>query len=315
MIKKVENLKGLDQVKKTWVKTSNNQFPEQSLAGLGLRSEHYSYLEKNTPKEVKWFEAVSENYMNSQGRPREFLRFIRQKFPIALHGVGMSLASFSGVKDYYLKTLKELINEVDPFLVSDHLCWTGGEKANLHDLLPFPFTEESLSIVVNNIDYVQNYLQREILVENVSTYMTFNSSEMSERDFVVEVVKRSGARILLDVNNIYVNAVNHGFDAKDYLDAVPINSVGQIHLAGYSDLSDYLFDTHSKPVWPEVWSLFSHLIQKKSDIPFMVEWDEDIPDFLIVEKELKKAKEIWESFHREEKLSNCVGKNQNYGYL
>ncbi len=262
-------------------------------AGVGLRSNHFAYLEENPPREVKWFEAVSENYMDSWGKPRKFLQFLRRDFPIALHGVGMSLASAHGLKDNYLSSLKTLVDEIEPFIVSDHLCWTGTKRENSHDLLPFPLTEESLTVVVNNIDYAQNFLQREILVENISTYMRFEVSEMSEQDFLLEISKRSGAKILLDLNNVYVNSINHGFDAKAFVASLPLSLIGQIHLAGYSDFGDYLFDTHSKPVWPEVWKLFFEVMRRKSDIPFMIEWDEDIPSFPELEQELKKAKEIW----------------------
>lgn len=291
----MDNLKKLNQY--DFEETSFVGLPKRisasCRAGLGLRSKHFPYLEKTPPKEAKWFEIVSENYMQSWGRPREFLHFIRRDFPVAMHGVGMSLASVEGVDRQYLGQLKSLINEIDPFIVSDHLCWTGLNHNNTHDLLPFPFTSESVDVVVNNIDQVQNYLGREILVENVSSYMTFETSEMSEKDFVNEILVRSGAKILLDLNNVYVNAINHNFDAKEYVDSIPSGCIGQMHLAGYSDMGDYLFDTHSKPVWPEVWKLFSRVIKKYPDVPFMIEWDEDIPSFPCLEDELKKAKELW----------------------
>jgi uncharacterized protein len=266
-------------------------------AGLGLRSVHYPYLEKNVPQEASWFEVVSENYMDSWGRPREFLNFIRKDFPVALHGVGLSLASAEGLRKSYLHSLKRLVDEIDPFLVSDHLCWTGTKKNNLHDLLPFPHNNESLEKIVDNIDQVQNYLQRQILVENVSTYLTFTESSIAEPEFITEVAKRSGSKILLDLNNVYVNATNHGFCAKEFIGKIPCELVGQIHLAGYSDLGDYLFDTHSQEVYPQVWELFSLFIKTNPNMPFMIEWDEDIPNFNSLESELKKAKNIWGSYH------------------
>jgi uncharacterized protein len=271
--------------------------PMSCNAGVGLRSVHYPHLEKEPPKSARWFEAVSENYMDSWGRPREFLHSLRKDFPVALHGVGMSLASSSGLDRSYLGVLADLANEIEPFIVSDHLCWTGNEQRNLHDLLPFPHTEESIDIVVNNLDQAQNVLGRPIFVENVSTYMTFASNEMMESEFITEVAKRAGTKLLLDINNIYVNATNHGFEASTFLKNIPVDLVGQIHLAGYSDMGDHLFDTHSKPVWPPVWKLFSEFIKRAPNIPFMIEWDEDIPSFPGLEAELAKAKNIWREHH------------------
>lgn len=275
--------------------------PIDKLAGLGLRSEHYPHLEIRAPQEASWFEAISENYMNSAGRPREFLHFIRKDFPVALHGVGMSLASYSGLNKDYIKTLKTLASEIEPFIISDHLCWTGTKDKNLHDLLPFPFTKESLKLVINNVNEAQELLGRQIFVENVSTYMTFKSHEMTEWEFLNELVKGSGCKLLFDINNLYVNAFNHDFSPEEFISHIPHENIGQIHLAGYSDFGTYLFDTHSKPVWPEVWELFSKVIQKVPKIPFMIEWDEKIPSFPDLEKELLKAKKIYLNHHKSDK--------------
>lgn len=265
--------------------------------GVGLRPTHYSYLDSNHDLSVKWFEAISENYMDSFGRPRLMLNKIRQRFPVALHGVSMNLASPHGLCDIYLTKLKNLIDEIEPFHVSDHLCWTGIKPSNIHDLLPFPFVKENLNTIVNNIDYAQNKLGRTILIENVSTYMSFKQSEMTEWNFLEEVIKRTDAGILLDINNIYVNAKNHNFDAEKYIEAIPPSLVKQIHLAGYSDTGEFLFDTHSMPVYPEVWKLFSRFIEKAPNVPFMVEWDEQIPEFPIVQNEVNKAITLWEEIH------------------
>ena len=270
---------------------------------MGLRPAHYSYLETSPTSVVKWFEAISENYMYSSGRPREMLHKIRKDYPVALHGVSMSIASAEKPDLKYLKTLKALIDEVEPFIVSDHLCWTGTSTFNIHDLLPFPFTCESLDIVVRNLDIVQNALQRPMVLENVSSYMTFTESSMSEQDFLVSVLERSGAGLLLDINNVYVSAENHGFNASDFIQALPVERVQQIHLAGFTDMGDFLFDTHSKPVHPGVWRLFSEFIQRSPETPFMVEWDEDIPSFLDLEKELQQAISIWQ--HHQDKGVVC----------
>lgn len=266
--------------------------------GVGLRSTHFPYLESEPELNIKWFEAVSENYMDSLGRPRLMLRKLRRNHPIALHGVSMNLLSTEGLNNAYLKNLKTLIDEIEPFIVSDHLCWTGNRASNIHDLLPFPYTKDSLEIVINNIDHAQNKLGRTLVIENVSTYMTFKQSEFLEWDFLLEVTKKTDAKLLLDINNVYVSAKNHHFNPLTYLNSIPKNRVAQIHLAGFTDMGNFLFDTHSKPVYPEVWELFSHYIKEAHQVPFMMEWDEDIPEFNVVEAEVVKAIEIWNQYHQ-----------------
>jgi uncharacterized protein (UPF0276 family) len=268
--------------------------------GVGLRSEHYPFFEKPIEENqhcLKWFEIISENYIDSYGRPRDILNLVRENNPISMHGVSLSIASHEGLNFDYLEKLKQLIKEVDPFLVSDHLCWTGSAHANLHNLLPFAYNEANLSMVSERIDQVQNSLGREMAIENLSAYFDYKESTFTEWDFIKELAKKSGCKLLLDINNIYVNSQNHDFDAKTYLDTIPLDQVAEIHLAGFSDMGDFLFDTHSKPVYPAVWDLFEHVIEKKSDIPVLIEWDEDIPDFRVLEDEAKKAIKIWEKFH------------------
>lgn len=282
----------------------NKSFNKKCKPGVGLRPTHFPYLETNPKLKVDWFEAVSENYMDSFGRPRIMLQKLREDYPIALHGVSMNLLNPDGLDDNYLKNLKALVDEIDPFVVSDHLCWTGIRPSNIHDLLPFPFTKEALETVVNNIDHAQNVLGRTMLIENVSTYMSFGQSEIPEWDFLNEAVKRTDANILLDVNNIYVSAINHKYDPYKYLDAIPPNLVKQIHFAGYSDMGDFLFDTHSKPVYPEVWDLFIRFIKKAPETPFMMEWDEDIPEFSVVEDEVLKAVAIWNRIHGKNEVND-----------
>jgi uncharacterized protein (UPF0276 family) len=264
---------------------------------VGLRSTHYSYLESGPRIAATWFEAISENYMDSWGKPREMLRMIRADYPVALHGVSMSLLSPEGIRADYLARLKQLISDIEPRVVSDHLCWTGRPGQNLHDLLPFPFTEEAFEVAVKNIDHAQTFLGREIAFENVSTYLSFKDSEMTEWEFIARVAKTTGAKILLDINNVYVSAVNHGFDPKEFLAGIPNESVAQIHLAGHTDTGTFLFDTHSKPVANSVWDLFSAFIKDNPYIPYMIEWDEDIPEFETVMAELNKATALWEVHH------------------
>jgi len=267
--------------------------------GVGLRPPHYPYLENRPKLEINWFEAISENFMDSEGRPIEMLEFIRSDYPVALHGVGLNIAGPDGLSDRYLQNLIHLIERVDPFIVSDHLCWTGtNAHGNLHDLLPLPYTQELIHAISANIDFIQSRLRRPFTIENVSTYLRFKHSEMSEWEFVSEILKRTGCQLLLDINNIYVNSKNHDFDPKVYIDALPVHQVAQIHLAGHTDTGEFLFDTHSKPVCQEVWDLFNYALKRVSPAtPILIEWDEDLPDFQIVEEEAKKAKKIWRTVH------------------
>ncbi|MEI7011516.1 DUF692 domain-containing protein [Leptospira licerasiae] len=263
-----------------------------SSIGVGLRKEHYPYLRKGEPVRISWFEAITENYMDTQGRPLEMLESVRKNFPIALHGVSLSILGGNFPDKKYLQRWKELIRLIDPFLVSDHLCWTEQSGNYLHDLLPFPFTNEFLQFAIDRAEQVQEILGRKILLENVSTYLSFPQSEMPEWEFISELSKRSGCGILLDINNIYVNSINHGFSASEYLSSIPWENVGQIHLAGHTDTGEFLFDTHSRPVAQEVWDLFSMFADKIRGIPILLEWDEDIPGFHEMEEEALKAKSI-----------------------
>ena len=263
-------------------------------SGAGLRSVHYPELEKRPPKLIKWFEAVTENYLDTFGRPFRMLEFIRKDFPVALHGVSLSIGSASGLNPEYLKKLKALIERIDPFIFSDHLCWTGIQTGNTHDLLPLPYNDETLQLLVDHVDEVQCYLNRQITLENPSSYLTFKNSTYTEWDFLRTLAVKSGASLLLDINNVYVSATNHGFDPYTYLKAIPSALVAQIHLAGFTDMGTYLFDTHSMPVHTHVWELFQYYIARSPHIPFMLEWDEDIPDLDGLEAELAKACTIWQ---------------------
>lgn len=258
--------------------------------GVGLRAEHFTYLEENEAKGVDVFEIISENFMFTQGRPRKILEALSQKHQLSFHGVSLNLAGDELPKPKYLKNLKNLINEFRPRLVSDHLCWTGTSKANLHNLLPVPYNKESLVFLCERIDYVQNFLKRPILIENLSAYFDYNASDFSEWDFLIELASSSGCGLLLDLNNVYVNAHNHGFDAFEYVDSIPAQLIGEIHLAGHEKREGFLFDSHSDHVCEEVWSLLKRISHKLSETLVMIEWDENIPDFELLTKEMLKAK-------------------------
>ncbi len=260
--------------------------------GIGLRKEHYSYLREGKPVRVSWFEAITENYMDTQGGPLEILKSIRKNFPIALHGVSLSVLGDNFPDQEYFRKWKILIERIEPFLVSDHLCWTEQGGNYLHDLLPFPFTKDFLQSAIERTNRIQEFLGRQILLENVSTYLRFKQDEMSEWEFLRELSEKSGCGILLDINNIYVNAQNHKFSAETYLESIPWERVGQIHIAGHTDTGEFLFDTHSRPVAEEVWELFSKFSSRIKGIPILLEWDDDIPSFLEVEAEAFKAEAI-----------------------
>jgi len=217
--------------------------------------------------------------MFTQGRPLQILEKIRATKPVALHGVAMSIGSERQGRSEYLHALKILIDRIDPWLVSDHFCWSGTNLHNSFDLLPIPFTQESIGRVVATIDEVQSCLKRKIYLENVSAYVGFKNAEMSEIEFINAVIQRSGCGLLLDVNNVYVNAHNFRFDPLDFIDQVIPSAVGEIHLAGHSVVDDFLFDTHDGPVCAEVWKLYRYAIARLGPTPTLIEWDESIPDF------------------------------------
>lgn len=246
--------------------------------GVGLRAEHYQTV-LDAPGRVEWFEAITENYMDSGGRPLHVLESVRRDHPVALHGVGLSIGSTDPFDPRYLEGLRGLVDRIEPALVTDHLCWTGVGGRAIYDLLPLPYTEEALDHVVQRIAIVQDRLGRRILLENPSTYLAYRHSEMSEWEFLGAVAERADCGILLDVNNIYVSAENLGFDPVHYLEAVPVQRVGQFHLAGFTDMGTYLFDTHSAPVHEDVWQLYRLAVRRFGSVPTLVEWDADIPPF------------------------------------
>lgn len=244
--------------------------------GLGLRPVHYQdFLSGDVP--VDFIEVISENFMVEGGRPLHVLDQVRRRHPVILHGVSMSIGAANGLDPDYLAKLRRLADRVEPLWVSDHLCWTGTGGFNSHDLLPLPYTEEALATVCANIAQAQDALGRPMLIENPSSYVTFRSSEMSEWEFLAELSRRSGCFLLLDVNNIFVSASNHGFDAQAYLGGVPFDRVRQIHLAGHSQGRTMLIDTHDHPVPDPVWALYEEACRRAGPVATMIERDDDIP--------------------------------------
>ncbi|MCB0369824.1 MAG: DUF692 domain-containing protein [Bdellovibrionales bacterium] len=278
------------------IKKNNSSFFENKGIGVGLRPTHHEDFIFNKPKSVSWVEVISENFMPWKGygfgKSLQLLKKVRQDYPVALHGVSMNLGSADDLDEDYLKRLKSLINVIEPFMISDHLSWTGVNGENLHDLLPIPYTKEALDLISKKIDQVQNVLGRRILIENPSSYLEFKQSEMSEAEFIQELVIKADCGLLLDVNNIYVSSINHGFDAVEYIKKIPAQNVGQIHLAGHSKVKGYLIDTHDTPVCEEVWQLYKWAIGHLGLRSAMIERDGDIPEWNELEKEILKIGEI-----------------------
>jgi uncharacterized protein (UPF0276 family) len=257
--------------------------------GLGLRVEHFDAILEQPP-DVDWFEVISENFMVAGGKPQHYLERFRDRYPLALHGVSLSIGSTDPLDLDYLRALKTLAQRVEPVWISDHLCWTGVGGINSHDLLPLPYTEEAIAQVCSRVGQVQDMLGREILLENLSSYVEFSGSQMPEWQFVAEIARRSGCRLLLDVNNIQVSARNHGFDPLDYLAGIPADRVWQIHLAGHSDYGDYAIDTHDHDVPAEVWRLYEATIERFGPVSTMIERDDHIPPLPELLRELDIAR-------------------------
>lgn len=266
-------------------------FPDNPRFGLGLRKPHYQdFLAGGVA--VDFVEVISENFMVPGGRPREILRRVRADYPVALHGVSMSVGSADGVRGDYLARLRALVDEIEPFIVSDHLCWTRFGAHNSHDLLPLPYTAEALDVVCANMARAQDALGRKMLIENPSSYVSFAHDEMSEWDFLAQVARRTGCGLLLDVNNIYVSAVNHGFASADYLAAIPFDCVEQIHLAGHTQGAHGLIDTHDQSVADPVWALLRVALAGAPHAAVMIERDDNIPPLPELLAELAIARSI-----------------------
>lgn len=259
--------------------------------GLGLRTAHYAdFLAQ--PQRVDWLEILSDNYMVPGGKPLHMLDAIRAHYPMAMHGVALSIGSVEGPDWAYLQQLKQLVDHVQPLWVSDHLCWTGVHGRQLHDLMPLPYTDEALDVVVRNVRQVQDVLGRRLVLENVSSYVNFKQSHMSEWDFVAAVCERADCLLLLDVNNIYVSSVNHGFDAMGYIDRMSAHRVQQMHLAGHAHNGDHIIDTHDQPVSDPVWDLYAHACRRFGHVATMIERDDHIPPLPELINELDQARRM-----------------------
>lgn len=260
-------------------------------AGIGLRSCHYRDILDTRPS-IPWFEVLTDNYLGAGGLPLQQLERVRADYPLVLHGVGMSLGSADALDLGYLARLKQLIERIEPAWVSEHLAWSSVDGQHLHELLPLPCTHEALDHFANRLNQAQEILGRRLLIENPSSYLCFTHSEMSEPELLSALVARTGCGLLLDVNNAYVSAVNHGWDASDYLRALPAAHIREIHLAGYEEHAGYLFDTHGYRVHDPVWALYTRAIQHFGPIPTLIEWDTDIPPWQVLAAEAARAQRI-----------------------
>lgn len=269
--------------------------------GLGLRPEHYEEILQQQPL-LDWFEIITENYLIPGGKPLYYLDKIRESYPMVMHGVSLSLGSTAPLDKDYLKQLKSLAERIEPVWISDHLCWTGINGLNLHDLLPMPYTEQAIEHIVSRINKIQDYLGRQILIENVSSYLTYKQSEMTEWEFITEIANRADCYLLCDVNNIYVSSVNHDFNPLDYINALPPQRVTQIHLAGHSNHGDYIIDTHDAPIIQAVWDLYATTIKRFGPISTMIERDDNIPPLSELLIELNQARVIAENIPVKELL-------------
>jgi uncharacterized protein len=265
-------------------------------AGIGLRAPHYAEILSAQPS-TGWFEAHSENYFGDGGQPLYFLEQVRNLYPLSLHGVGLSLGSADALDREHLRKLKSLVMRFEPGLVSEHLSWGAIAGRHLNDLLPLPYTEEALSLVRAHVRETQDFLGRQILVENISSYLQFRHSTMDEADFIAALAADTGCGILLDVNNLYVNAVNHDIDPLAYLRRIPAPAVKEIHLAGFDSAGALLIDTHGKRVAEPVWELYRHAVARFGPAPTLIEWDTDLPALAVLLQEADRAREILEQCH------------------
>jgi uncharacterized protein (UPF0276 family) len=273
--------------------------PVPACAGIGLRSGHVHEILETRPA-LGWVEVHSENYFG-RGIPRHYLEHIRTDYPVSLHGVGLSVGSTDALDHDHLAALRELVADIEPVFVSEHLSWSSVGGRYLNDLLPLPGTEEALAHVSARITEIQERLGRQILIENISSYLQFDQSEIPEWEFLAELANRSGCAVLLDVNNIHVSATNHGFDAYRYLQAIPVPAVREMHLAGFTrkpfDGGEILIDTHNRRVVPEVWRLYEAAVARFGTVPTLIEWDSDLPPLAVLLDEAQQAQTILERHH------------------
>lgn len=259
--------------------------------GLGLRPKHYADFLAQAQR-VDWLEIISDNYLVPGGKPLAMLDAIRERYPVAMHGVSLSLGSDEPLDRAYLRQLQALAKRIEPLWISEHLCWTGLAGETTHDLLPLPYTEQALRRVSDNILQVQDALGQRIVIENVSSYVQFGDSVMSEAQFVREVVERADCLLLLDVNNIYVSSINHGYEAQRYVAQMPVGRVQEIHLAGHSDHGEYIVDTHDAPIAEAVWQLYEAACRRFGVRATLIERDDAIPELATLIAELDRAREI-----------------------
>jgi len=269
--------------------------------GVGLRTVHFGHILSQRPR-VDWFEVLSENFMDTGGRPLYVLDQVAERYPVALHGVSLSIGSTDPLDRDYLRKLKDLAGRTRAHWVSDHLCWTGVMGRNVHDLLPMPYTEQALRHTVERVRAVSDFLERPLVLENPSSYVEFAASSMPEWEFLSRLAELADCGLLLDVNNVYVSAFNHGFDARRYIEAIPADRVVQYHVAGHTHKGTHIVDTHSDHAVDEVWELFRRSCRRTGNVATLYEWDEDIPDFETLHAEALKARA-----HREQPLAAAAG--------
>lgn len=260
--------------------------------GVGLRAVHYPHLLREQP-DVDWFEIISENYMDSRGRPRHVLERIASRYPVVMHGVSLSIGSTDPLDFEYLARLKALARDIRPVWISDHVCWTGVAGRNTHDLLPLPLTEASLRHVVSRVRQVQDFLERPLILENPSTYVGFRGSTMPEWEFIARMAEGADCGLLLDVNNVYVSAINHEFDPEAFIRALPVERIVQFHIAGHTHCGTHLIDTHDHPVVDPVWALYRLAHALTGGVSTLLEWDAHIPPFPVLHAEVLKARTYW----------------------
>lgn len=257
--------------------------------GVGLRSAHFDHLLQHWPP-VDWLEVISENFMDSRGRPRDVLGRLAERYPLVAHGVSLSIGSTDPLDRDYLARLKRLVGEIEPVWVSDHVCWTGVAGLNTHELVPIPFTEEALAHVVSRIRIVQEILERPLVLENPSSYVTYTTSTMPEWEFLARMAQEADCGLLLDVANVRVSAVNHDFDPLEYLEALPPERIVQMHLAGHTEHPTHIVDTHDRPVPDPVWELYRIATELTGGVSTLIEWDERLPSFAELHAEVLQAK-------------------------
>lgn len=273
--------------------------------GIGLRPVHYNPILDGQPA-IDWFEAITEDYLVPGGNPLHFLNRIAERFPIVLHGVSLSIGSIDPLDKDYLRKLKHLAEQIQPAWISDHLCWTGAHGINLHDLMPLPYTEEAIKHLVDRIKQVQDYLGRQILIENVSSYITYKHSTISEWEFITAISEQADCQLLLDINNIYVSSFNHSFNPYDFLKGVPVKRVKQFHLAGHLDLGTHIVDTHDHDIIDNVWNLYAEALRIFGPVSTLIERDDNIPELAEMVLELNHARSIAQEILTEQKSAQEV---------